>query len=231
MKNIILGYGLLGKEIVEQTGWDYISREKDKFDFTNMDTYICKVYNYDTIINCIGYTDTYSGNREKHWNINYLGVIQLADYCRKYKKKLIHISTDYIYAESNCNAKEIDIPIHCGNWYTYTKLLADGYVQAVVMDYILIRTSFKPYPFPYPQAITTQKGNFDYVNVIADYIIKLINKNANGVFNVGTEEKTIYELAQKTRKDVAPMNRILDITMPKNITMNVKKMEEFLNEN
>lgn len=231
MKPIILGYGRLGKEFVNQTGWDYISREKDKFDFTNIDTYICKVYKHDTIINCIAYTDTYSGNREKHWNVNYLGVIQLADYCRDYKKKLIHISTDYIYGGSIGNAKETDIPVHARNWYTYTKLLADGYVQAVCDDYLLIRTSFKPFPCMFIEAITTQKGNFDYTDVITRYIVKLINKNAKGVFNVGTEKKTIYELALRSNPHVVPTNRILDQTMPTDITMNTSKMEEFLNEN
>ena len=31
MSNLILGYGLLGKELVKQTGWDYKCRE-DGFD-------------------------------------------------------------------------------------------------------------------------------------------------------------------------------------------------------
>ena len=39
-KNIILGYGLLGSEIVKQTKWDFICRSKDKsFDFDNIDSY------------------------------------------------------------------------------------------------------------------------------------------------------------------------------------------------
>ena len=185
MKNIILGYGQLGKELVKQSKWDYISREKDKFDFTNLDTYICKIYNYDTIINCIACTDTYSESREKHWGVNYLGVIQLTNYCQKYNKKLVHISTDYIYAESLSEAKETDIPVHARNWYTYTKLLADGYVQAIADNYLLIRTSFKPFPCMYREAITTQIGNFDFTHVITKYIIRLIEKDAKGVFNVG----------------------------------------------
>ena len=35
MKVLVLGDGKLGSEIVKQTKWDYISRKKDKFDFTN----------------------------------------------------------------------------------------------------------------------------------------------------------------------------------------------------
>ena len=31
-KILILGDGLLAKELIKQTGWDYISRKKDGFD-------------------------------------------------------------------------------------------------------------------------------------------------------------------------------------------------------
>jgi hypothetical protein len=34
MNILILGDGLLGSELIKQTGWDYISRKKNGFDFT-----------------------------------------------------------------------------------------------------------------------------------------------------------------------------------------------------
>ena len=35
--NIILGYGILGKEIVKQSGWDYLSRSLNtSFDFKSI---------------------------------------------------------------------------------------------------------------------------------------------------------------------------------------------------
>jgi dTDP-4-dehydrorhamnose reductase len=40
MKVLVLGYGLLGSEIVKQTNWDFISREKDNIDFTNLESYV-----------------------------------------------------------------------------------------------------------------------------------------------------------------------------------------------
>lgn len=230
MKPIVLGYGLLGKEIVTQTNWDYISRQKDNFDFVNVSSYVTKIYKYDTVINCIADTSTYSPDSNNHWNINFYGVIQLVDYCNKTGIKLVHISTDYIYGGSVSGCSEEDVPVHCRNWYTYTKLLGDGYVKAMSKNYLLIRTSFKPKPFPYKRALTIQKGNFDYVDVIAKLIIKLINKNAKGVFNVGTDIKTVYELAKRTKPDVEPLDVPLDTTMPMDITMNIDKMKEFLNE-
>ena len=63
MKNLILGDGLLGSELVKQTGWNYISRKKDGIDFTDYSTYEYLLESYNEIINCIAYTDTYSGEK------------------------------------------------------------------------------------------------------------------------------------------------------------------------
>ena len=230
-KNIVvLGYGLLGKEILKQTDWGYINRKEHGIDFNKTDWYH-RINSYGTIINCIANTNTYSKERESHWQTNYVSVMNLVDWCNENNKKIVHISTDYIYSGSYSNASEDDIPVSNKTWYVYTKLLSDAYVQARAKDYLLIRTSFKPTPFPYPEAITTQVGNFDYVDEIAWRIIKLINRNATGVFNVGTKKKTIYDLAVQTNADIRGAFRVLNKEMPRDITMNVSKMEKFLNKN
>jgi len=228
-KILVLGDGLLGSELVKQTSWDYISRKKNKFDFDKINWYEL-IVEYDIIVNSIGYTDTYSQNRDKHWNTNYVSLMGLVDYCNVQDKKLVHISTDYIYSGSQNNASEEDVPVHNRTWYSYTKLLSDAYIQARSQNYLLIRTSFKPNPFPYDKAIVTQFGNFDYVNIIAKLIIKLINKGAKGVFNVGTKKKRIYDLAVQSNPEVIPAFWKVHPLMPTNITMNVSKMEKFLNE-
>lgn len=226
---LILGDGLLGSEIQRQTGWDYISRKSSGFDFeTNFDKYCRKIDEYDVIVNCIAFTKTYSDDKDSHWNINYRRTCDLVDYCCSNKKKLIHISTDYVYTGSVENASEEDVPVHCGNWYGYTKLISDAYVQLRSWRYLLVRTSFKPNPFPYPKAIVCQEGNFDYVDVIAEKIIQLINKNKDGVFNVGTETKTIFELARQTNPNVLISFDELHRTMPRDITMNVDKMKKVI---
>jgi dTDP-4-dehydrorhamnose reductase len=212
---IILGNGLLGREIKLQTNWKMVSR-KD-FDITRPAFELLD--EYDTLINCISFTDTYSKLRDEHWNVNYKGVKGLIDYCNNTNKKLVHISTGYIYAGSVQNAKETDVPVHNQCWYTYTKLLADGLVQLEANNYLLIRCIHKPRPFPYSVAWIDQVGNFDYVDVIAELIIKLINKNATGVYNVGTELKTMRDIAP----DSLPTFSRDDI--PKNVSMNLNKMK------
>lgn len=228
MKYLILGDGLLGSEIIRQSEWNYISIEKDNFDFTNINSYRHFLKDYNEIINCVGYIDTYS-NDKAHWDINYKSVIDLVDLCNLYNKKLIHISTDYLYANSKNNASEEDIPLILNNWYSYTKLLADGYIQAKSQDYLIIRTSFKPRPFPWKEAWKDLIGNFDYVDIIANLIIKLIKKGAEGIYNVGTEKKSMYDLAIQTVPDCKAVENDNRYNRPYNITMNLNKLTKILN--
>ena len=236
LKVLVLGDGLLGSEIVKQTEWACISRKRHGFDITDNSTYhlMTKVEfgsiqycPYDVILNCIANTDTYSDNKDAHWDANYKGVSHLIDFCNKWKVKLVHISTDYVYSNSDTEATEDTVPVHCNNWYGYTKLLGDGLVQLNSKNYLLCRCTHKPKPFPYDGAWIDQVGNFDYVPNIAKLIISMIVDDLYGLYNVGTETKTIYELASETRK----VKKIYSPShVPKNLSMNLTKLDENLNK-
>ena len=220
-KLIVLGDGLLGSEIVKQTNCDYLSRRKDGFDITKKESW--NFSEYDIVINCIANTDTYSIDRESHWLVNYVFVNDLIKYCNSNNIKLVHISTEYLYSGSVDNATEEDVPVHCNNWYGYTKLLGDGLVQLLSKDYLICRCMHKPNPFPYDSGWVDQIGNFDYVDVISKLIIKSVNYGLTGVYNIGTELKSIYDLALVTKSDVSPI--LSGDKVPKNISMCIKKMK------
>jgi dTDP-4-dehydrorhamnose reductase len=222
MKALILGDGLLGSEIIQQTGWDYLSRKKDGFNIRDVRTLPT---GYDTIVNCIANTNTYSEDKSAHWETNYSFVDRLVNYCNEKSFKLVHMSTDYIYAGSPPNIDEESVPVHCNNWYTYTKLLSDGLVQLRSHNFLLCRCSQIQKPFPYKEAWTDRVSNMDYVDVISHLIIRLIKKNSTGVFNVGTEVKTTYELAKQTRpvaKSLKPAH------VPGDLSMNLSKLQNEL---
>lgn len=222
MKVIILGDGLLGNEIHLQTSWDLASRKTSGF---NIEGNFNKLQDYDVIVNCIAHTDTYSKNKELHWKVNCEFLDCLIDYCNLHKKKLVHISTDYVYTHSERNASEDSVPVHLQSWYGYTKLLGDGLVQLRCKDYLICRLSHKPYPFPYENAWTDIRTNCDFVNIIANLVVSLIIKKARGVFNVGTEEKSIYDLVKNT-KDVDKSYKPTHV--PADTTMDLTKLNRFL---
>lgn len=229
-KYLILGDGLLGSEIHKQAGWDCASRKTHQIDIRDFSTYMDFLGKYDGIINCIANTDTYSNDKKSIMETNYKSVITLAEACSLYDVKLIHISTDYVYANSNIKpTRETDVPSPCSTWYSISKLLADMVIENVDnLDYLIIRTSFKPMPFPYPNAYTNVVGNFDYVDKIAELIIRLIEKNPKGIYNVGTDKKSMYELAKQTNNEVLQTVVGVGQLMPKDISMNLYKMNNIL---
>jgi len=211
---VILGDGLLGSQLESITNWDVISRKRDNFDLTDSSTFnllletfdgMLQKPKYSTVINCIANTDTYSTNRQSHWEVNYKGVAELVEFCNKWNIKLVHISSDYVYANSTGVSSEESVPVHQETFYAYTKLLADGYIELRSDDYLVIRTTHKPTPFPYSTAWIDQIGNFDYVDNIAPLIVEVVNKDVKGILNIGTPIKSMYTLALQTNLDVKPI--------------------------
>jgi dTDP-4-dehydrorhamnose reductase len=228
MRVLVIGDGLLGKEIIRQTGWDYISRKKDGIDFSNIETYKNYLDGYDTILNCVANTNTYSEDKEGHRDTNFLSVKVLSDYLKSKNKKLIHISTDYVYVGSKPFCSEDGMAIPDKNWYSYYKLLADEYVSETNDNYLICRCSFKPNPFPYDKAWVDQFGCFDYVDIISEIIIDLIKHDMKGIYNVGTELKSIYELAKRTNDTVKKAFK--PDFVPANTSLNLDKLNKFYEE-
>ena len=63
MKPVILGNGILGKELSKQTGWDILSRSVDGIDLRDITTWAHLLLPYDVIVNCIAHTKTYDDNK------------------------------------------------------------------------------------------------------------------------------------------------------------------------
>lgn len=220
MNRLVLGYGLLGKEIVRQTGWEYVDRSRG-FDITrNSAEWVHLFHGYDEIVNCVAHTDTYGKDKQPHWDTNYIGTQRLVGVCNYVGAKLIHVSSDYVFSNS-FERTESSVPVHACNWYSYTKLLADAHVESSCMKYLILRATHKPTPFPYDKAWVDQVGNFDYVDVIADLMIKAIVQGLTGTYNLGTETKTMYDLALKTNESVVPASNGGDY--PKNVSMDTSK--------
>ena len=92
-------------------------------------------------------TDTYDKDKTTHWETNYKAVVDLVDFIIDTDKKLIQFSSDYVYAKSIQNASENDVPIHDGNWYSYSKVISEPYIELRLDNYLIIRSTHKPKPF------------------------------------------------------------------------------------
>jgi hypothetical protein len=223
---VVLGDGLLGSSVIGLSGWHYISRSKDDIDITKPSSWKNLIPIGTTeIINLIANTNTYSNDVRKMYDVNYHGVVSLVQFCNDMKIKLVHYSTDYVYEGSTTNAKETykEKPT---THYAISKWLADRYIIEHSDNYLICRGSQKPDPFPYESAWSDLMGNFDYPDVIAEIFIKMIKNGATGLYNIGTETKSMYDLAKQTNPNVISI--IAPSHVPKDVTMDLTKMKQFL---
>jgi dTDP-4-dehydrorhamnose reductase len=224
---VILGDGILGSCVHEKTDWDILSRKKSKLNIDDIKEYDQLFKNKNVIVNCIANTKTYS-NDHSHIKTNYEFVINLVDFCLDKNIKLVHISTGYVYANNTNNPTEEDLPVPQNTLYAYSKLLADEYIKVKLKKYAIIRSVHKPNPFPYNHAFIDHIGNFIYANEVADFIIDCVNKDLNGIYNVGKDLESIYEFAKTTNPTVEPKNKPNEI--PELVQFDCSKYKKYLNE-
>jgi len=142
---LVLGDGLLGSEIIKQTGWDYLSQEKNDIDVVERPWEIYELIDDldpDVVLNCIAYTNTYDPDREKHWKINFEFVASLVDFCGTRDIPLVHISTDYVFDGTStepCNEEDAPNPMGV---YGRSKLEGEERARAVLPDVCIVRTAW-----------------------------------------------------------------------------------------
>jgi dTDP-4-dehydrorhamnose reductase len=98
----------------------------------------------DFCINAAAYTavDKAESEPEKAHLINCIGAKNLAETCKEFNAKLIHISTDFVFDGSkNSPYNEADLPNPKGV-YGQTKLEGEIAIQEVFDAYFIIRTSW-----------------------------------------------------------------------------------------
>jgi dTDP-4-dehydrorhamnose reductase len=196
----------------------------DSYDYDITDPYLTRkimIKDPDIIIHAGAVTDStfVKTNPTLAINTNIVGTANISNYCIQQQKRLVYISTDYIYEGTTGNYNETD-PILPYNEYAWTKLGGECSVR-LVLNHLIIRTSFGSTTFPYEEAWTNQLVSKDYVDVIAPMILEASKSNIVGVLNIGTESKSLYEYAQK-RNNVKPIQKEIS----KNFTLNTEKYEQ-----
>lgn len=223
MKIVITGEtGLLSVEL-QKLDPSIVSLSKKKYNISKK-SIIKKLsqLNPDIIIHAGAVTDSNIVDKDPCLAIdtNIIGTAHISQYCIQYNKKLIFISTDYVYPGTVGNYQESD-PLLPHNNYAWTKLAGECSVK-LVTDYLIIRTSFGSSEFPYTQAWTNHIVSKDYVDIIAPMILKAIKSNITGILNIGTNPKTMFEYAYKRNKEIKPLEK-KSFT---NFSLNTKKYEQ-----
>ena len=153
---------------------------------------------------------------------NIIGTAYLAQYCLLNNKRLVYISTDYVYPGDTGNYHESD-PILPHNEYAWSKLGGECSVK-LVPDHLIIRTSFGANEFPYEYAWDNLITSKDYVDIIAPMIYKAAISNIRGILNIGTAAKTMYEYANQ-RNNITSAS----LENKKDFSLNFNRYEQSFN--
>jgi dTDP-4-dehydrorhamnose reductase len=197
MNNILLtgGSGRLGTELRKHFDLLYAPRSSE-FDITKE----LPDRKFDLIIHAAAYTDVANAEgegRNECQKINIEGTLNLL---KKYS------DTPFVFISSEYAIKPV-------NLYSATKTVGELLTYAYAKSHLIIRTLFKPRPYPFNVAFSDQYTRGDYIDIIGRLIaeeIKNWDKETAKTVHVGTKRKTMYQLAKQTRPDVIK-NSIKDV--------------------
>lgn len=226
----VLGNGQLGSAIHEF--WkneipDFHSSLKvfshSDFDFNNEEDLFKIIQGYNVIINCVAYTDVDGAESDEELcrKTNYESVKKLADLCKEYKRNLIHISSEVVYADDDPNGKPLkeDTPFKQPTCvYSKWKAESDKYVLNCDPDFLVIRSGWLFNPafqnnfiakitnkilsgVEQLRVVDDQIGTLTSAELIAKVIFQWIESDlGGGAYNIGQSGYTSrYEIAKYIR--------------------------------
>lgn len=232
--------GLVGSRVVELL--------KDKYEFENLsrssgvdiadkNQVLEKIKNSDAriILHLAGKTDVDGCEKDKAlgqngeaWRINVEGTRNVANACLQANKKLIYISTDFVFDGTKDVYLEEDVPNPI-NWYAQTKYEGEKIVKKLKSSWIIARISY-PYrasflKHDFFRAIFDRLKKGQTVKAITDHIFTptfiddiafaldvLIDNDCQGIFHVaGSQSLTPFDaanlIADEFRLDKSKINK------------------------
>lgn len=165
------------------------------------------------------------GEREKAWQesqsawgVNVFGTQNIVDACKKNGKKIVYISTDFVFNGQKRSYSEEEIPDPI-NWYAKTKYEGEKLIRESGLDHIIIRIAY-PYRAYFKRSdfvrgLISKLEKNEKLEMITDHIMVptfiddvvnaidvLIQKEEKGIFHVvGNQTVTPYEAALKIAKE------------------------------
>lgn len=233
MKIKIIGVGitgLVGSRIVEllEDEFDFINVSIETgADITSPKTLVDPIEKSEAqiILHLAAKTDVDGCEKDKAkaksgaaWRINVTGTENIINAAKKKNKKIIYISTDFIFDGENPPAggyTEADKP-NPKNWYAQTKYEGEKHITASGLPYVIVRIAY-PYRAEFEikkdfvRAIKEKLTSNQKVSALTDHILTptfiddiayalktLIENNASGIYHVvGSSHLTPFEAATK----------------------------------
>ncbi len=214
MKTLVTGAsGMLGQAVMQTwSDLDPIGFDLPELDITNPPAIAraLDLYQPDAVMNCAAYTavDKCETEETKANHVNGTAVGYLAKACTLRNVRLIHISTDYVFAGTNSAGYPEDAPLAPLNAYGRSKAKGEHEIVNNAHQYYLIRTSWLYGPGgnnfvktmldlaktkPELKVVNDQHGKPTYTRDLAVFIKQLLLDHApSGIYHGVNEGKTTW---------------------------------------
>lgn len=136
--------------------------------------------------------------------VNIFGTYNMVSLATVLDIPIVFISTAYVFDGENA-PYSTDSPVNPINVYAITKA-AGEMIAKTYENHMIIRSCFLPNIFTYERAAIDQYTNRDYVDIIAPMIYNACINFRKGIVHIGTERKSMFELAKRRKPDVKPMS-------------------------
>ena len=218
------GGGLLGSKLKKHFP-NALFPTSHEFDYTNeVDIDSLRFSkDFDVLVHLGAYTDTVGieSNIEKAISNNVVGTANLVGLCSELNKKMIYMSTDYVFDGEEGGYTE-DSPTNPPNKYGLSKLAGECAVR-MYDNSLVIRGSFCADKFPYPKAFEDQHTSRMGVTKFAECFAYIIKTDTKGIVHVTNGRKSVYELAKELSpdKEINPIsiNDIEGYPLPKDTSL------------
>src|SRR3989344_3680365 len=230
------GSGNLGTEMqkflsINEKNIDDIAPDLKELDITDLKKCVIVMdkYNPDIIVHAAAYTDVSGAekNKKQCWDINVIGTQNIA--LTSKGRRLVYISTDYVFDGEKGNYKESDTP-NPVNYYALTKLVGENIIQQYPKT-LIIRTAFKPNgKWMYEKAFIDQYSSHEFVTDIAPQIMRAaLIMELEGVIHIAGKRKRMYDLAKRVSPNVGTMKRSdVSVHIPFDTSLNISKWTKIL---
>ncbi len=201
MRWLVVGAaGMLGQDLVEAistVGHEVVGADRPEIDITDAGQCdrVLGSSEFDVLVNCAAFTavDAAEEREASAFAVNALGAANLARAAHHHKVRMVHISTDYVFAGDGTEPYPADAPVAPRSAYGRTKAAGEWALRALAPDHLLVRTAYlygaRGACFPKTIARVAQdKGGLEVVDDqigqptwtvdLADLILRLVAADA-----------------------------------------------------
>lgn len=197
---------MLGRDVVraaQRAGHDVTVSDRAEIDITDAQACRRSLAGFDVVVNCAAWTavDDAETNEGAAFDVNAVGPANLARAATEHGARLVHISTDYVFAGDATAPYAEDAPPRPASAYGRTKAAGEWGVLAAGGEHLIVRTAWlygaggPSFPRTIIKAgrargaltvVADQVGQPTWTGDLADLVVRLVAADVPGGIYHGT---------------------------------------------